>query len=76
MGICATSKLIAERPDFKSPAKLEASSPDAWWSYMKETHPVWVAWTDGDAALLYSCGKEQEDGSCDAHHTYRYIPYL
>lgn len=70
MGICVTSLLTAERTDFKTPAKLEASSPDAWWSYMKKAHPVWVAWTDGDAALVYSCGQEADDGSCDPHHTH------
>ena len=73
MGICVTSKLIAERTDFKVPSKLEASSPDAWWPYIKEATPVWVVWTDGDAALLYSCGEEEEDGTCDPHHTHRYM---
>ena len=71
LGICSTSKLIAERTDFKQPAKLDVSGPTAWWPYLRSVHPAWVIWTDGDAALFYSCGKYLEDGSCNPHHTYR-----
>ncbi|XP_033750055.1 purpurin-like [Pecten maximus] len=57
-------------PDKTQPQKLEVQF-DTLLSRSSRKNPYWVVSTDYEGfAVIYSCRKEQEDGTCHPDHTY------